>query len=228
MKFRGIRGRQQPDWLHKQKYNILLISLLSLFIGRPFWQGLTIGALLTSIYFVWLMIIVIRTLIEGRLLKFYYFLSLCLFSIFTISLGTNLLVPSMRLSFIAELCFAIFLAIPIVTITNEIFHENQVDKDTIKGGICVYLLLGLFWASLYEMVIHLSPLAFRSVDEPNPDMVYFSFTTLSTLGYGDIVPVDRFARILSNLEAMTGILYPNIFIARLVSLYSQKSPPPAS
>ncbi|MGC8712867.1 MAG: potassium channel family protein, partial [Leptodesmis sp.] len=64
--------------------------------------------------------------------------------------------------------------------------------------------------------------AFRSLSEANKqaNLIYFSFTTLTTTGYGDIVPISTLARAFANVEAIIGVMYPAIFIARLVGLYS--------
>jgi hypothetical protein len=87
-----------------------------------------------------------------------------------------------------------------------------------------YLLIGLIFASLYEVVARLAPDAFagnvvlRPGQVQGGDFVFFSFVTLTSTGYGDVVPVHPVARSLAMLEAMTGQLYPAIILARLVSL----------
>jgi hypothetical protein len=82
-------------------------------------------------------------------------------------------------------------------------------------------MLGIIWHLLYEVVYIWDAAAFSDpCGDCHPDLLYFSYTTLTTLGYGDILPVNTWARTLANLEAITGLMYPAIFIARLVSLYS--------
>jgi uncharacterized membrane protein len=93
------------------------------------------------------------------------------------------------------------------------------------AGISAYLLLGLLWALAYILVGSLSPDAFRFTTGP-PDSrsmegfnaFYFSFVTLSTIGFGDIAPVSNVARMLVVMEAITGLFYMAILIARLVSM----------
>ena len=100
---------------------------------------------------------------------------------------------------------------------------KKVNGDTIKGGIAVFFLIGTVWSLLYNIVYFLDANAFsKSIEAINlfDSMFYFSFTTLTTLGYGDITPVSDLARTLANLEAITGMMYPSIFIARLVGLYT--------
>jgi hypothetical protein len=95
------------------------------------------------------------------------------------------------------------------------------------ASIAAYLSLGLLWALAYHLIASLNPGAFAiNVSQlPSQSMngfasFYFSFTTLTTLGYGDITPVSRAARMLASLEAVTGTLYIAILIARLVAIYS--------
>jgi len=90
----------------------------------------------------------------------------------------------------------------------------------VAAAVAVYLLLGLIWARLYEVVELLAPGAFRipeSESLSSAGFVYFSFVTLATLGYGDLTPVNIVARNLAVLEAITGQLYLVILISRLVS-----------
>ncbi len=90
----------------------------------------------------------------------------------------------------------------------------------------IYLLLGVAWALLYQVVALTIPQAFRLSENMmgrDPDalhrlFVYFSFITLTTTGYGDITPVHPVARMLTMLEALVGQLFPAITLARLVSL----------
>jgi len=89
-----------------------------------------------------------------------------------------------------------------------------------EGAIVVYLLTALLFALLYHIIFLLQgQSAFSGLSNyERSEFMYFSLTTLTTVGYGDITPVNQFARSLANLEALNGQLYPAILIARLVSL----------
>ena len=94
-------------------------------------------------------------------------------------------------------------------------------------SISAYLMLGLIWTMAYWLVEQLTPgaFAFNTATGTKETMegfnaFYFSFITLSTVGYGDITPVSKVARMLAATEAMTGLLYVAVLIARLVGLYS--------
>lgn len=114
---------------------------------------------------------------------------------------------------------------------NSLVRTDHVSEDTVVGGICVYLLIGLCFAMLFLIMTDLQPGCFatgdesitRSASDPSATanrLLYFSFVTLTTLGYGDIRPVGEIAQMLSVIEAMTGQLYLTIFVARLVALFA--------
>jgi hypothetical protein len=113
-----------------------------------------------------------------------------------------------------------FLAIAILMV--KISSHTTVTSDTIKGGISIYILLGFFWAILYMIVIFVDPDAISNISSAEEtagfECYYYSFTTLTTLGYGDIVPVAKFARILAILEAIAGPVYLAIFVAQIIGL----------
>lgn len=100
------------------------------------------------------------------------------------------------------------------------FARGPVTMHRIQGAIAGYLLLGLVWANVYELLSLGLPGAFAGVNVAATAQrwVYFSFVTLTTVGYGDLIPVHPLARSFANLEALTGQLYPAILLARLVSL----------
>ena len=112
-------------------------------------------------------------------------------------------------------------------------HAPVVNVEVLCASIAAYLMLGLTWTVAYWLVDQLTPGgAFSFNTERGGHSMngftgfYFSFITLSTVGYGDITPVSQAARWLAAMEAMTGSLYVAVLIARLVSLYSTKSDQP--
>ena len=122
---------------------------------------------------------------------------------------------------------ALFIAFVVAHIVGFILRAPRVNAEVLCAAIAAYLLLALVWALAYMLVARLVPDAFAfPVVAPSDhtltpfDALYFSFVTLSTVGYGDIVPIARVARMLAILEATTGLFYVTILIARLVALYS--------
>jgi voltage-gated potassium channel Kch len=117
-----------------------------------------------------------------------------------------------------------FLLIISGALANDVFRSKRIKIDQVLGGVVLYLNIGLTFAVAYTLVEHVSPGAFV-LPQPVPRLplhptyfAYFSFVTLTTVGYGDTVPVEAVARSLATLEAALGQLYPAIILARLVSI----------
>lgn len=116
--------------------------------------------------------------------------------------------------------YALFMIISIIFMIQKMFSTTKVTGDVIRGGISVYFLLGFLWTLFYVLIYHFDSKAFF-VTHPWHDsfLFYFSFSTLTTLGYGDISPINKVAMVLANLEAIAGQLYLAIFISRLIGLH---------
>ena len=108
---------------------------------------------------------------------------------------------------------------------RQVLTDPDVDINRIAGAVCVYILLGLAWAVLYLLLaLTLGDDAFKGLSgtgfhELWPQLLYFSFVTLTTLGYGDISPLVPIAGTLAYLEAIIGQLYVAILIAGLVGAH---------
>ena len=108
-----------------------------------------------------------------------------------------------------------------VVLLLQVFREGAVTHSRIQGAIAVYLLFGIGWAHAYHITETLHPGSFATTAAAMSnvsDWVYYSFVTLTTVGYGDITPARPIARTLSIGEALTGQLYLAVLIARLVAM----------
>jgi len=127
-------------------------------------------------------------------------------------------------SFRAELYddAATLLAIGVIALVllMQIFRSGRVTHVRIQGAIAVYLLFGVAWAHAYHVVNLLHPASFSPAAEMSSpaDWIYFSFITLTTVGYGDITPASTLARAMAIAEALLGQLYLAIMVARLVAM----------
>ena len=102
-------------------------------------------------------------------------------------------------------------------VLRDVLSGGTVDMNRVFGAVCVYLLIGLSWAILFGLVDRFpGEDSFRGLDGAPGTYLYFSFVTLTTLGYGDIVPLSAAARTLVALEATLGQLYLAILVAALV------------
>lgn len=132
----------------------------------------------------------------------------------------------------ALLLLTLFLLYTTVLILLRVFAEEIVTMDTLSTALCVYLLMGYIWSTLYGLIYLLAPGSFHlpmgwtpatekgiATDVPINLMTYFSFTTLTTLGYGDVLPIRGSARAAVILEAVLGHFYLAVLVARLVGLH---------
>ena len=125
----------------------------------------------------------------------------------------------------------LFLSFIVWLLIAYLFHCRDVDLDTLAASVCVYLTLGLVWLSAYSILVYFQPEAFRDVTAIDEDEqfalmslksahgLYFSFVTLTTLGYGDMAPATPMARLLAWSEAVVGQLFLTMLVARLVGLH---------
>lgn len=133
------------------------------------------------------------------------------------------------------LCWLCFLALTDWAILRQVLRASRVTNDTISGAICGYLLLGLVFAFSYALIALAYPHSFLvegRVMQPEMhklfyqheigNLIYYSFVTMATLGYGDIAPLSAPARMMAVLEAIAGQFYVAILIARLVSIRYSK------
>jgi hypothetical protein len=129
------------------------------------------------------------------------------------------------LSIANGIVLALFLGLVSVSLFVYLGRRGQITKERLYVSVSLYLLLGMLWYSLYRVLEAVQPGSFAEGGVPLVGRVdagkilYFSFTTLTTLGYGDIVAVRPAARMLATLEAAAGVLYIAITVARLVASY---------
>ncbi|MEO8507014.1 MAG: potassium channel family protein [Betaproteobacteria bacterium] len=108
-------------------------------------------------------------------------------------------------------------------IAMKVFAPGRITTDRIMGAVALYLTLGVAWGNAYEIVALLDHHAFAGASDAKSGVerwFYFSFVTLTTVGYGDITPASRVAQALAISEALVGQLYPAIILARLVTLHA--------
>lgn len=118
-----------------------------------------------------------------------------------------------------------FLFLATGTAMKQIAVGNNISANRIVGAICVYLMLGIIWALSYGLLEVMIPGSFGGLTDGeatlgwSPDWVYFSFVTMTTLGYGDVLPLTFFSRTLAYFEAIVGQFYLAVLVAGLVGAY---------
>jgi Ion channel len=140
------------------------------------------------------------------------------------TLWLNLWFDNKSLSLASDIASAIFLIYTMAIILGFIFKQQLVTKDVIFASVVVYLVIGVLWSLFYSMFEILAPGSFAFANaEPGTSPLqfsYFSFVTLTTLGYGDIAPLSPPAKSFAILEAIIGQMYIAVLIARLVGMYA--------
>lgn len=129
-------------------------------------------------------------------------------------------------SIVAPILFLLVLLGMLVLLARWLVRAVYIDREVLCAAVCGYLLLGVIWAGVYRAITIAAPHALISADTgdvPNiNDLLYFSYTTLTTTGFGDYLPKDPVVRMLTVMEAVVGTFYNTIIVARFVGLYGVK------
>jgi hypothetical protein len=192
------------------------LLLVALFVLPPLQPPGTDRTFVTDVVFALLLVAGLRALSERRLTL----LLLIPAAFVTVAVHfASWVVPIDRIW--VEIASLVSLALLFLVVLLQTFRSGPITFHRIQGAVAAYLLLGVIWAFAYSLVELLRPGSFsgpvRAADGAR-GWLYFSFVTLTTVGYGDILPVHPVARSLAILEAVTGPLYLTILLARLVSL----------
>lgn len=131
---------------------------------------------------------------------------------------------SETLQIASMLAMFVFLSLAIFDALRQVAVGNDISLNRIVGAVCIYLLLGVIWSIVYAVVEFAQPGSFRGLTGTVgtawvPDWLYFSFVTITTLGYGDITPLSQTAKSLAFAEAIVGQFYIAVLVAGLVSAY---------
>ncbi|MGK7944032.1 MAG: ion channel [Microcystaceae cyanobacterium] len=204
-----------------RRYHQLFAAILTVYFVVTFFNIGEFEQFMIGCSLMIMIIFAIRTFPLHRPIKFAF--RVLVIGAFSISFAELLIAQGLVhqiLDFLSHIVYAFFLSLSILFLGRKINQAEVVDEDTLLGGISIYLLFGILWYIFYHLVYIFDQNAFsQNLEMPNYHLLYFSFTTLTTLGYGDISPVNKIAMGLTNTEAIIGQLYPAIFLARLVSLY---------
>lgn len=199
----------------------LLLALILLFAVTPFIEDLPNGDMVESALFSLVMIASLR--VTGRDSRILLVTAL-LFVPAIVGKWLNHFFPT-HIPIHYFLVFGVaFIGFVVAILLRFILRTRRVDAEVLSAGIVVYLMLGLLWSLAYMLLAQLAPGSFSfALAESRMDgfnAFYFSFGTLTTVGFGDITPISKVARTLAVMEAVTGTFYLAILISRLVAMYS--------
>jgi hypothetical protein len=210
---------RDPD--NPRRNLILLISLLFIFIITPFILPYYYGPAILNILAVLVLSSATYAVSERRI---FVMIGTSLSAISIILTFSLAMAPRHWLIIAAHSSLVVLIGFFAIVILIHVLRGGRVTSDKIYGAICAYLLFGYAWAFIYSVIEEVQPGSFTSLGPQDlvgrvMEMRYFSFVTLTTVGYGDIVPHTPMARTMALLEAMLGQFYLVALIGRLVGLH---------
>ena len=212
--------------MEKNYFSYLLIALLVLLLGIPFVDDLGVGSarIVRAAIFSLVLLIGVWSLKGGGN-------SFRIGMAFAVA-GVAFNVAAAQTGWVAVqygslLAMIGFLLVAITFTMRRIAIGTEISINRIVGAVCVYLLLGVIWAYSYSLLELTAPGSFKGFmawaeGHWDSEWLYFSFVTMTTLGYGDIVPLSATARALAYLQAIFGQFYIAVLVAGLVSAYVSK------
>lgn len=207
--------------LSRGKYARLLILILLFYVITPTLQEDIFSLLILNVFFIAMILFTLSTLItKKRLFKIALVLALAAISTELLAQYTHLT----TLFFFGRLSACVFFTFTACILLSEVLSYEKITVDRIHGAVCVYFFVGFAWGYLYMLIETLAPGAFSIKDSSASmhnmfDLLYFSFVTLTTLGYGDIVPTMDLTKTLSTAEAAIGQIYTIVLVSRLVGYH---------
>lgn len=203
------------------RFSYLFFTIILLFLLRPFIEGATAVTLITNI-FLWLIIISCVWAVHGKKRHQWFAIAMSVAAILADIL--DFFLKNAVTSWVSKITIVFFLGYAVVSILFYLISQEEVTADMMMAGASEYILIGILWACFYILIEAAYPgsfnLNFTGVKMDRSEFLYFSFVTLTTTGYGDVLPVSVQARSLAMLEMITGQLFIAMTVARLVSLYT--------
>jgi hypothetical protein len=221
-----LLGRLAPFWETDRSLSVLVLLLAALAFGVVPFSDLehSRNLLLDAMFGLLLLSGIAAVAREHAWIRPFGAVALLTFAVRSLAI----FFPSATALIARDASSLVYCGLLVLVVGERVLRAGPVTLHRISGSVAVYLLFGVIGALAYGLVYRLDPAAFHfaSADVATADtnawMVYFSFATLTTVGYGDVTPVHPVARSLAMLEALIGQLFPAILITRLVGLSLQR------
>jgi len=205
---------------------LLLVALAALLIGYPYFENSRTGAFLGGVAS---LLTLTGAIFAVRTKRWTLWVALAL-ALATVAASAKAFLGGVRGDWIVEATFSAFYAFMAVAVFLEVITTSRVTSDTMYGAVCVYLLVGMAFGSLYDLIETLHPGSFQiNVDTAVPavirwrTLIFFSFMTLTTIGLGDVTPTTVQTQSLTAIEGVIGVLYLAVLIARIVGMYARRA-----
>ena len=212
--------RARVDDLLHQRCFLLFLALLSLLVSMPFLSESISGRMIIVLANVVVLVTAVAAVARTRF-SFVIAILLALPALVLRLLAAGS--PSPGQLALAWGCNAVFYIFVLANLLHYVLRRDVMTADKLYGAVCAYVLIAILWAFLHGVVQYFHPGAYTIGGTPKVldmgELVYFSFTALSTTGFGDITPMLIQSRFLTMLEMVTGVMYIAILIARLTGVY---------
>lgn len=210
-------------WWSDKGLSALLVMLLLVFMLAPLLRT-GFASVITSIFLSLLLLSGMRAISAKKLYQ--AGVSMVVLSGIILTWMKQFYPASRPLHIWSDLISLVFLIVLTMVVMRHVFQEGPVTVDRVRGAIAAYILVGFTWAVLYHLIEVCVPGSFRLTEtaaggiyiKQQSNFTYYSFVTMTTIGYGDITPVHPMARMFAVIEGLIGQLYPATLLARLVSL----------
>ena len=206
----------------QERFLFVFVSLLSFLILSPVLKGF-IG--LSSLLDIFLTVVFISSIYAVSQKKHHLIIAALLVFPLLLSTWIRYFVESPALSIIGTFSGILFFGFMVITILSFVLQQTKVTLNVIYAAVVVYLSLAMMWAMIFILIEILQPgsITAGQTGEGTFHFFYFSFVTITTLGYGDITPTSEIARSLALLEAVIGQIYLVVLVARLMGIHIAQS-----
>ncbi len=202
----------------------LLVSALCLFVlANPFLAGLQSGRAILSVAIISIMVLAMWAIRGRRLMAAVVVLALISIASLMADIAEGRTMRPLSLG-----ATAVMIGVVTVALLHYVLDWQKITPDKVFGAVSAYVLIAFTFASLFTLLQVLQTRAFHvaAVNEPDgqlgwADMMYFSFTVLTSTGFGEITPVTNAARSLIVIEQVLGVMYVAFLVARLANLYGR-------
>ncbi len=209
--------RLNREKILSNRYNHLLIAEIAIVVSFPFLRALQTRFPIVSLMLLLAIMPALRVVLSKKAFRRLIAIGALAF-LLEIIIRYNRFPQAENIQLFVLVLYAIFFALAIVILIKKMMERKVITADTIKGGISIYFLIGLLWMIFYTFASNINPDSINIADNNTVDLFYYSYTTLTTLGYGDITPKGDIVKLLAIAEAFIGQIYLAIFIAQLVGL----------
>lgn len=211
----------------EDRFLFLLISILSLLLISPLIRIFVQKSLLFDVFST---AILLSGVYAASRKKVSYRLAVALAIPMLVSTWVSVAVGSRTSVLLSDFFTIVFLGFTVVVIFGYIAQVHEITADAIYGAVAVYLLIGILWGYLYAFLevvapgsFELSRIAAALLEDRRLALLYYSFVTLTTLGYGDITATTPIGVSLTIVEAVLGQMYLAVMIARIVGIHVAQS-----